>query len=463
VQSVVIGNGTTNMTDEIYTDIKVAPCAQGSGSVNVYGAPTLLVCSTGTLVDNPDVTAATVAAVRRLNAVTFLSLSTVVLQVEDVGLSVAARTMTMCFPGVSLPDVLVVAVNFGDPNAEASTGALLWPVVTATTGPLATLTPWSATAYNDGGVLQPRLALPAGAIAVTLLSVFVSPSDDGDVFAIGNVLNDPAADALPTHSAVVYRWQASTHPTAWWGQGGVLTWFDPLTDSGSTRCTGGTLIPSPGSGIGSCLVLCGNVWTTELVTPLPDPTVTPYATYTVPCFEAEMTVHTLLSPPYNIPYTPSPFAIMMSTNYCASVPRCFPNILANINCGDCALIWISSVCPVTSLDSSFVIVGDVCTHWQTTAQAAGVFQAVYSGYRRLQSEIFRKPMLTYGCNGTVVVDAGCASTALQVRGPVIVSSSPDSDCLGTPIPGMIRYDATTDSFQGFTRTSGWVTLGGGAP
>ena len=477
VAYVVVGNGplSPEITNESYNDIHVDP-------VGFHGdTETWLVCGTGTLNGG-----SRCALLRRLSAVTYLPVFVhipddptpprpyAIINMTGSGYSPLSTVQTEAVSIATPGDMIVVGVNvYSTSLADAANpvGTCLWPLRFT----LVQLLPWPSTAYNSpytGLIVTPGLSTAC----LRVLAPRVSGSggggcgsaavcDVGDVaLYVVTLVRLDTGQGLPSHAVQVNAYTSDTAPQITFGSAGVLTWT--ASSYTSTRPNDAILTAN-----GRDVLVVGNAFLGETtLTPVQEPL---QHEYTVPGFPC-LTVHA------TVPYVPAPFVIKVSYTGGCPCP-----VVTNLE-GCAAVRWASGL-SLSALPNAMLMLGDVTEKLRQPAQMPYVLSVALQygkgGTRLLNCT--RVPatsaLQSHGCglvvlpqqcvvcacacsdcsNGCVAdadgVKAGCATTTtLVLPGPIVIGGTPSSSPT-VPLPGSLRFDAASQTFQGYDGTA-WRTL-----
>jgi hypothetical protein len=467
VAYVAVGNGPSSpeITMEWYTDIQPDPASN-------HDAVTWLVCGSGILDGKRR------ALIRRISAVTYMPMYIVapgtalpplpyaVIDLTGSGYppSEYARTEAMSIATPS-NDLVVVGVNvYNSGDAETSSGVILWPLRIS----LVQVLPWNSTAYNS---VYTGMVDTTG-LSTTCIRVLAprdcdlygtgSACDAGDVgvYAVLLVRLDTAV-GLPSHALQVNAYTSDTEPQLSFGVAGILTWY--ASAAGSTRPNDACLAHNLRD-----VLVTGNSFLAETTSLLE-----PRHTYTVPGF-SELTVHAAA------PYTPTAFLLRVA---CGVVCACV--LLSSLD-GCAAVRWASGTSILPSVGAALLL-GDVTQQLGAPCQlpfllTAGL-QLGKAGVRVTNCNVAASQALpavalqdhgcgivtlpqqcgACACSGScscsvsmaAMQDACVTTTTLLLPGPIVVGGS--AGVPPTPLPGTIRFDAVTQTFQGYTGTA-WRTL-----
>ncbi len=411
---VVVGNAD-DLPGEVYNDIAVNPFCDGCW----------LVAATATIDD------VETALVRCIDAVTLLP--------RMVGPVLAPTLYTPITPpaaiegqptsGVSVTatsSLVVVGVH-----VDGGVNSLLWTLRPDLTEVL----PWTATGYNDpvSGVLVSPLATDG----ITLIRALALPDDSLFVAVLSGL--DTAAN-LPAAALQVMLFTADTTPAVWYGDSGIVTWYD--AGANATRPNDAVLTRAPSGSMS--LLVTGNTFAQQ-VAPTEDTSL-----YNVPGFP----YLNVVVPDFYVP--PKPFLVEFPL--CPVTPR-----VLVLGLPGCARVhWASST---ATTPPSFTLVGDTAFKTGCPNQNADLLivlvaalcgrGVVPSPARIVNCQPVPVPVLTSSCDGFINISGLCTrTTVLKVAGPVIVGCYADNEM---PLPGMIRFDPLSRQFLGYNGTE-WTAL-----
>lgn len=418
---VTVGNGDSSpeVTDEVYNDIQP----------DVYQSNTWLIASSGTIAT------ISTALVRRIDMTSRLPLiaggptGTLTYVAIDLSTSpLADDSVTASVSLVTLTSMIVVGVHLLD-GTSAVAGSLLWPVRVD----LSNIEPWTATNYNDGTTGLLRLA--ASTNNIVLLKVLSLPSDVVYVAALAEL--DTAA-SLPGHATQVFKFTADTDPDLLYGTNGISTWFDG--EHNSTRPNDAILAPGSDGNV----VVVGNS--------INETTDVSGALYSVPGFAY---LNVLAAVTDGVPALPVPFLIEFK-DICSPSPG-MTRVLINGLDGCGPLHWASTFGLFCA--SAGMIAGDTDFHVGCPSQPADLLTATVGlgcPARLINAGRTLIPVITTCCDGFVCVDAKCAPTVLQVKGPIVIGCD-ETGLEDAALPGSIRFNPDTATFEGFNGTA-WVVF-----
>lgn len=405
---IVVGNAD-NFADEVYNDVQPNPFCDGCwlvpSSATVDGVQTALI--------------------RCIDAVTLLPrmVGPVLSPALYTAITPPAAVAGQPTAGISVTttsSLVIVGVH-----VDGGANSLLWTLRPELTEVL----PWTATGFNSptAGVLVSPLATDG----ITLIRVLALPDDSVFVVLLSGL--DTAAN-LPTAALQVMLFTADTTPALWYGDSGIVTWYD--AGANATRPNDAVLTAA------GALLVTGNTFAQQ-VEPAEGTSL-----YNVPGFP----YLNVAVPDFYVP--PKPFLVEFGL---CTIP---PKVLVLGLPGCARLHWASSTAPTLPY---YTVVGDTAFKTGCPNQNADLLVVLVSpsacltpnASRIVNRQAVPTPVLTSSCDGFITLSGLCTrTTVVKVAGPVIVGCYGDTEL---PLPGMIRFDPFTRQFEGYNGTE-WTPL-----
>ena len=289
------------------------------------------------------------------------------------------------------------------------------------------------TGFNDpaSGLLRQVNSDTVGTVGVKVL---ISTQGAGHIYVVAQGLSSTSSVSLPATTVVVYAFSTDTNPDTAFGALGISQWYA----AGGF----GSAFPQAASlDAQGAILVTGDCFASEKAAGLTDAFIYDYAAWwrnaIVPQDGAAIST------------PPTPFVVRLNGQ---SGLVC-PLLVGVPGCPSSPLVYTSAlvVTPLHGIE----LLGDWSTNPTGLAQPAGLVDIIMRGPAVQNCTYVPTPVIQTACDGVVSVDARCCvlPTVLSVNGPIVVGYTSSLSCL----PGAIRFDPATKTFEGFDGTS-WIAL-----
>ena len=424
--SVYVGAGPTQLNAEVYTSVSVpsdltGPCC-----------PTLTVDVCGSFVNDEG---ATVATYRRLQidklfAPAYLAGGATYQTFGGAGEFVHS-TGTCVASSVALGLVLVGVLNYDVAGAPRRLmQSTVWALQLDGT-PVLFSGDTQMTGFNGPANVLPVPTSETGGIVI--LRILIAP---GRIFVLAAAGAQTTAVYIPPTTTVLYAFQTDTNPATDFGTLGIVQWSPPGY---------GSAVPQDIvlDAAGTALYMAGDTFAAE------SELSSQIVTYAFAAWWRGVTVPQVGGMPLTTPPYPFVARVLARDGSVAAVLTGLPGCPAS-------QMQFAATLVVTSVGTVQVL-GDWASNPLGVAQPAGILNVVLRNGVVQNCAAVADPVIEVACNGVVSIDTRCIAlpTTLVVNGPIVAGFAEIDST--TYLPGAIRFNPSTQRFEGYTGSS-WVSF-----